>query len=505
MNTKSNVCFITILFLITSFFACKKDVENNSQTVELPKDADSINRNYLIDYVNLKNGKIPLYITFDKGKEDWANYTINRAKLYLVAIEDFLDLPFPNPGYILFNCYSTINGASGIYSHNWIQLTYTNTGKDCGTLLHEIGHAWFNSGTIKNQDWFHESIVEFLPYAIYRNKTLGFSIKENNDLLLKLNDYKTCTDVYDKSMIYYNTNRNSMVGNNYFFYYGKSVKIQNILMNELGINNYRTFLKDIYLNRQLADEHQIVNILTRIKSIDWNVLLSGWMFDGNYNKIKISDFYDSDFDKLTSFDEIYLGTNPNIADTDNDLIPDGVEVELGLNPLVVNSSLSSKYAPFVDGKFNDWSVINFGEYTEGLDTTIANYNPSYDLIKMNYHFNDTMCFIALHTVSKPINVDDLRIYLFIDIDFDGKQDYQIGVSSLNDNNNIMNNATKITTYWVPYMLNHTNDVFEISFPLSILNNKTSFSIKPSIRNQVLNQYQDIWESFVKIDKNLQHK
>lgn len=509
MTSINKFYVISFLFFSILIFSCKKEVEdnqdnNNIQNIDLPEYADSTNRNYLTDYINLKSGKTPLYITFDKGKEEWAKYTLNRAKLYLVAIENFLDMPFPNPGYVLFNSYQSIPGASGVYGYNWIKLTYTETGKDCGTLLHEIGHAWFNSGTINNQDWFHESIVEFMPYAIYSNKTLGFSIKENNNLLIKLNDYKTCTDSYDKSMTYFNANSNSMLGYNYFFYYGKAVKIQNMLMNELGMQNYRTFLKTVYQNRQLPDAQAIVDILNQIKSYNWNNFISGWIFDGNYTKVNISDFHDYDFDKLTSFEEIYLGTNPNLADTDNDLIPDGTEVELGYNPLVAdNTNVSSLYAPFVDGKFNEWSVISYGEYSEGLDTNIANYNPAYDLIKMNYHFNDTMCFIALHTLNKPINTDNIRIYLFIDTDFDGKQDYQIGVSSLNNNNNIMNNATNVTTYWIPNILNHTNDIYEISFPISILNNKTSFNIKPSIRNQVLNQYQDIWETYVKIDKTLQ--
>ncbi|MFA6423874.1 MAG: hypothetical protein WCV83_01005 [Candidatus Magasanikbacteria bacterium] len=52
------------------------------------------------------------------------------------------------------------------------------------------------------------------------------------------------------------------------------------------------------------------------------------------NTVDALRFRDTDKDSLTDFDELYVyGTSPYLADTDSDGIPDGEEINRGLNPI----------------------------------------------------------------------------------------------------------------------------------------------------------------------------
>lgn len=50
---------------------------------------------------------------------------------------------------------------------------------------------------------------------------------------------------------------------------------------------------------------------------------------------------DPDGDGLTNLQEQFLGTNPTLTDTDGDLINDGLEYALGLDPLAPNTELTN--------------------------------------------------------------------------------------------------------------------------------------------------------------------
>ena len=69
---------------------------------------------------------------------------------------------------------------------------------------------------------------------------------------------------------------------------------------------------------------------------------------------------DSDHDGLSDYDEVFkYHTNPALADTDGDGMPDGWEIQYGLNPLV-NDAASDK-----DGD----GTSNLDEYLQGRDPT----------------------------------------------------------------------------------------------------------------------------------------
>ena len=75
---------------------------------------------------------------------------------------------------------------------------------------------------------------------------------------------------------------------------------------------------------------------------------------------------DLDSDGLSNLEEYTNGTRPDLGDTDNDQMPDGWEVNNGLNPTVNDASND----PDGDG------TSNLSEYRAGTDPHIAQRAPT---------------------------------------------------------------------------------------------------------------------------------
>ena len=100
----------------------------------------------------------------------------------------------------------------------------------------------------------------------------------------------------------------------------------------------------------------------------------GKSFESNENglyelegiKVKLAKNPDPDFDDLTTYREIELGTDPDNADTDGDNLPDGWEVARGFNPLVHEGEKALGFDP------DDDEMNNRDELAAGTDPLDAN-------------------------------------------------------------------------------------------------------------------------------------
>ncbi|MCK5562039.1 MAG: hypothetical protein KAJ51_15675 [Thermoplasmata archaeon] len=111
---------------------------------------------------------------------------------------------------------------------------------------------------------------------------------------------------------------------------------------------------------------------------DGDGMPDGWEVENGLEPMLPSDGdYDDDGDGLTNFQEFLNGTDPNNNDTDSDNIPDGWEVKYGLNPL---DSDDSNEDPDGDG------ISNFQEYLKGTNPKDSDTDDDGD----NDGYNDTI-------------------------------------------------------------------------------------------------------------------
>lgn len=82
--------------------------------------------------------------------------------------------------------------------------------------------------------------------------------------------------------------------------------------------------------------------------------------EGTFFRVKVEDVY-TDADLLTDWEELQVGTDPNVADSDGDKADDYEELFHGLDPLLyVDQDGSGQNG---DGLSDDWELVHFGDLT----------------------------------------------------------------------------------------------------------------------------------------------
>ena len=409
-------CCTKVIFL--SFILCLFAINCAKTTDPIVEPLPITGTESISGTVALMNGNVSINVYYDSGYRQWADYQLAAAQTYLPAAETYLNaaLPKENSFNICGQEQVIIWGREYGGQNTWDEILLKYDESPIGSLsipYHELTHYWFPATNIC---WLYEGIVSFLSYEMIDSGDLILTDDEADSILPYWGFYNV--DYYDSDDPLITDFRNSGSYVQQSFYYQKSFKVQYILFKELGASGYQSFIRQLYSQAPLADENDVITLLNSIKVIDWNSFLTGWVFSGAYTTIAYDDFDDIDFDGLLSVDEIYLGTQKDNPDSDNDLIPDGEELELGLDPTVSNSSAYVEtYGPFVDGLLGDWSYISNASLTDSSGDQ-TNAGSEYDFVNLNYVMRSNMLYFAAETAAAPLRVSNVIFDVLIDTDFD---------------------------------------------------------------------------------------
>ncbi len=420
-------------------------------------------RLHVSGYVALMEINLEIIVTYQGNKKDWAEYILERAIQYLPVIEKYLNAPLPyqiqdNTLYIQGEDSPEYNGnyAGGFNANNYIVLDYdvVPLGQPA-TLLHELNHFWFGP----YPKWFREGVNNFIPVALEMGNYFPFDF--NIKAALDRQYFYNYNPEFDIPV--YNYHLLGLTGEEYLICHQKNLKIQYLIYQELGMYNYRLFLQGLLRFGPVKEDQALMEILSEYKEIDWTSFFSGWIFPGAYQNINISDFVDIDSDGIISVDEIYYGTDPDNPDSDGDLIPDGAELELHLNPLFKDSMETViENGPYIDGLLYDWEYYTYNTISdpEG-DSSIGQFDITY----VHYFVRNNTLYIAFNTKESIDKFDRYRIYFYFDINLDVYSDLyfpvdrkiQTIINMYNFNTEIWYNTLKVKCV--------IQDTVEISIPL----------------------------------------
>jgi hypothetical protein len=163
----------------------------------------------------------------------------------------------------------------------------------------------------------------------------------------------------------------------------------------------------------LADDREryIYKTDPALADTDGDGMPDGWEVAYGFNPLLYADGgFDFDADGLSNADEYQHGTEPDVSDTDTDGMPDGWEVAGGLDPLTDDSADD----PDGDG------VSNLAEYIGGTHPQVANVTPpdgAQGSLVFRYdddgrltesHLNNTSS--ELYTLTPAHNVTNLNVF-----------------------------------------------------------------------------------------------
>jgi hypothetical protein len=461
--------------------------------------------------VILKSGKISYTITYNRGKSEWADYVETMANRFLKAAENFLSIPFPRgSGFIIQGREEVIFSMKGspldgvrIGGYNlWDEVALEYGISPVGNpalLFHELGHFWFPDG---EQKWLLEGIVSYLPLAMADAGTLALENKEYTEIQTHWGLRYTS---YGKDFPLEKDFRGKDNDNRSFFYM-KTFKLQYLLDREMKRDTYREFLPLYQGIMKDCSTKDLLGLLQRHKKRDWKSFLSGWVFPGPYQHYAYTDFSDPDCDTLLSIDEVYLKTDPGKGDTDNDRIPDGTELLLGLDPRVPEGKkeqvrLIEEHGPFIDGEKSDWQVLpGVTAREQGGDGT----EKVYDLISLMFGLRGEFLVIFAETTKPPVRKEFMMFDLLVDYDMDNKTDREFAFRLDNPHYNWMYLSKTGNHRQVDGLTSGLNSGCEMRIPVGAIGSD-KFRILPIIRDWKKEVNSDEWDNWVLVNTRVLEK
>lgn len=384
------------------------------------------------EIVNVAGSYRKLTVVTHKGREAWARYVAQVAKRFLESAGAYLDTPPNIPGEIFLVGQEkvTLEGKwVGSYVRgNRVYLEYglIRPGYPW-TVFHGLGHLWFGyQGYFNDKDevaWFIEGLVSYLaiamndipagePGSLFLEDRERGSILEGTlaGFLNPATDLPLHTDF-----------RNRGGRDLSLFWYNKTFKLQYLLYRELGAKKYQTLLRTFHKKSRPPQGPPLLDLMNRVKPMDWKIFLSGWVFPGAYGPVAYRDFQDADGDGLIGVEEHYAKTDPAKPDSDGDGIPDGAEVTLGLDPLRANpSSEREDLAPFVDGDPAEWSGLKATTLQDPKGDSSG--GPSLDMVELSYLIKRKALYLMVRTAEPPTSPGQVVFSLVVDTNLDGRFD-----------------------------------------------------------------------------------
>lgn len=186
---------------------------------------------------------------------------------------------------------------------------------------------------------------------------------------------------------------------------------------------------------------------------------------------------DTDFDGLNDYTEFYGSTNATNSDSDNDGIPDGYEVNNGLNPLVNDSALD----------LDSDGLDNIFEYT--LGTMANNEDTDGDLMPDGYEFSHGLNYFQ-NDADSDLDNDTLSNLL----------EYQL---NSNPNHTDTDGDTLPDAYEYNCSLNLLEDDRDSDLDSDGLTNLLEYQIgsRPDLSDTDSDQMPDLWEYDNTLDFN----
>jgi hypothetical protein len=253
-------------------------------------------KEYITKTMTLQDKTAVIRIEYEPKRKNIAAYYLDKAILYIPALETYLASPFPIDDITIWldekpgHAYKCADGIKLVRHHLSCKLP--------GVLFHEFGHFYYSSWTDK---WLVEGINSFLPVAIAEYGLLGKNDVSYDSVLETwkfhsadaANDLPVCIDF-----------RTTM----WHFYYTKTFKIQYLIYKELGKEKYRRFVRDVAREMQYFLDYSsltTIRLLKKYKMMNWKKFLSGWVYEGDYDRFSYKDFTDSNKNGLPDIADFY--------------------------------------------------------------------------------------------------------------------------------------------------------------------------------------------------------
>ena len=459
-------------------------------------------------------GELTIETFYKAGMEKWAENINSVLKDYIPkALEYVRGNPFLMKSMKIYGVDADLfqgTDIGGEFNGVDLHLGYPNTPIDNPSLLiHEINHFLFPIP--QGDEWCMEGLGSFLPVAMLQSGFLDPKKYSEKIFNLHWGLYHPLAENQKDLPVYpdFRFSSPTQFTLDAPFFYTKTYKIQYLIFKTLGPEKYRDFL--CWLNQRkyaLVNLEAIPEKLKQLKDIDWKHVLSGWVYKGEYHDVNINSFGDFDHDGLIDIDEIFGKSDPRLADTDGDFIPDGSEINLGSDPLKADDpDFMKKNAPYIDGSAGEWKYITSQKFQDKAGD--GNKKAGYDFTELNYTLKDNNLYIIVQSQYPIIPKDNIVFDVLIDLDLNGAPDYEFAFMMPSPVANwIYRDGPKtmfIPTNTLSSWNNEKNEqgetisYFEMKLPMAEIGSPKKLKILPIVRDLTAGVNFDEWSVWIPVE------